>query len=176
MKKLIVLPALLLAVASGQAAADQRGNAVAGALIGSAAGAVIGHHISGRDGAMVGGALGAATGVAVATSGRDSERRYADGDSDRDAYIYGDDDRYSHERVVYVQPEVRERVVYVQPEPVVIYRASPIVYHSRPVIVHRGRQVVYYDRDWDRRDRGWKHGHDKDDRKAWKHRRKHHDD
>lgn len=168
MKTRLAIPALILAVLSGHAAADQRSNAVAGAVIGSAAGAVIGHHINGRNGALVGGAIGAATGVAVATKDRDSR---ADSDHGRDAYIYQNDDYgYERERVVYVQPEVRERVVYVQPQTVVVHRPAHVVY--RPV-----RQVVRYEHHgWDRHDRGNHRGHDKHwkDDKHWKNKDRHH--
>jgi outer membrane lipoprotein SlyB len=163
MKNVLAVSALLLAVASGNAMADDSGRSVTGALIGGAAGAALGHHIDGRKGAIVGSAIGAATGVAIANS--DSRRR-SDSDHGRDDYIYQDDDGYERERVVYVQPEVRERIVYVQPQPVVVYRPAPVVYQAAPVYYRPVRQVVRYEyRGRDRHDNGHHYGRDK----KWKH-------
>lgn len=176
MKTTLVLPALVLAVLSGQAVADQRNTSVAGAIIGGAAGAAIGHHVGGRDGAVLGGAIGAATGVAVATSRPAPERRVADSDNGRDDYIYQDEPDevvYERERVVYVEPEIRERVVYVQPRPVVVVRPAPVVYRPAPVIYSPVRQVVYYEgRGWDGHP-GRGHGHYKRDRGYDRHGRDH---
>lgn len=150
----VLVSTLALAAIVPAAQADERSNAVAGALIGGAAGAVIGHRISGRDGAVVGGALGAATGVAVATSPRDGGHRSDGGyradagyrEPARDAYVYGDDDDEDVDvrtRVVYDEPEVRTRVIY---RPAVVYRPAPVVvYRDAPVYYQPVRQVVRYD-------------------------------
>lgn len=182
----VLLSSLVLALPVAGAHAEERGNAVAGAIIGGVAGAAIGHQLRGHDGALVGGVLGAATGVAVATSSRDGGRvasRDDSRDDGRDAYAYrdyDDDDVRVRTRVVYDEPVVRERIVYREAPPVVVYRPAPVVvYRDAPVYYQPVRQMVRYDvadRDW--RGHGWKkhrmkeyykwrrhhgRGHDRDD-------------
>ena len=80
MKRLLIVPALLLGLAAGPAlAGDRTERAVLGAGIGGALGALIGNEVSGRDGALLGGAIGAATGVAIGSrEHRRDDHRYRD--------------------------------------------------------------------------------------------------
>lgn len=61
MKKLSLIPLLLLAACAN----NPQGGAVLGGAVGAGAGAAVGHSVGGRDGAIIGGAIGAAAGAAI---------------------------------------------------------------------------------------------------------------
>lgn len=136
MKKIMLIGALTLTLASQAQASGWDGDAAIGGALGGATGAVIGSAIGGRDAAIIGGLLGGATGVAIATSD------------------------HGHRRVERVH--YQSAPAYYQPAPV-YYRPAPVRVYERydyapPPRYGYAERVVYIN-DRPRHGRGW--GHEK---------------